>query len=1039
MKKIVTISLVMLILFACNNISTKDITLEPFVYGENFEANELNAWASYPLWQDTAFDPNMRVGRIVPGDSNLSIVQKVTPYTHVDNYAGAQKKLDVYLVSGSYIKLRYYLKTQLDPKFFKIRLAAGPDGKIDYTIPNPPKNKWVWVEATYNDFVKKNPKLTTGKIKVNALAVLAKFPKADPAMPIYLGIDDVELKGVRKIPFSFSEPKMAKLSEWKPFIPKKHYQTGETFSLKGTWPINADSISLKIVPFTDRTKTVLSKNLIKINKEWQSEFKLTFPEGLYLATLEAYKNNEKLSDTQFTIFIKPGNIGGNHPRLWFDKEGEKRVVSRLTSVRFKNVKDEILSRAKKSREENPIDGIVYDIDQFPGADISPVFGLQNLVPWVARIVGWRNGVYYNALAYSLLGDKQAGKYGKDLLVKISTFPFWVHPWWKERGQHIYYPIGELGMSLAMGYDLLYNLMDKKEREQVRNALRKQIVEACHKGYVVDNLVTNNTSNWVAHITGGSMMCQAAMYGDDDSQQIEPYFTGVILKAYDMIQKTIGSDGAYGEGYGYYNFAMLSLSKSLPAMDNVFNIDMSGKIKGSYKELIWAGNVKDKKTYYFGDSRGDIRPLTNWAWLLAKYKDPLLGWFYNYLKKDETFMDVLYETKNVPENNPFKENPVKLFRDVGTTVFKSGWGKDDFIFVMRTGAFYNHEHLDQGSFWLSDRGSVFVGERHGSTYYEDPYYQPWYIQPVAHSTILIDHNHQSQRVGDPLAFADGFNDHAFIYHFLDGSDVAFSSGDIGRLYWGKVKQIRRNILYLKPRTLLMLDVIVPSEKNVDVSLLYQTDYLKDIHAGQLESTITKGENILHIRHLYPEKLEIKTVKTPHYIYTFFKEKPLIREGMLTVTASTIGKPLVMANMLTSTTKGKEPKITYQNNNGYISGVIDGRRFIFSTSPGDFYNSGNFITDALTLTWDSKKTFAAIVKSLKREGKLLIASDIPLTCEISGKSIKYYHREQADVIIGVENEPASVLLNGSEVTGWRYDKKSGNMKIKLPKGEGTLIIH
>ncbi|MCK4345615.1 MAG: heparinase II/III family protein [Bacteroidales bacterium] len=1037
MKKIITISSVMLILFACGDISTTDITLESFTYSENFETNELSAWASYPLWQDTAFDPNMRVGRIVPGDSNLSIVQKVTPYTNVDNYAGAQKKLDMCLVSGSNIKLRYYLKTQLDPEFFKIRLAAGPNGKVDYTISNPETNKWVWIEATYNDFVKQNPELTTGKIKVNALSVLAKFPKADPAMPIYLGVDDVELKGVRKVPFSFSEPEMANLSEWKPYIAKKHYKSGETFSLKGTWPVDADSVSLKITSFTERENTILSKDLNRNDNEWNTEFELTFPEGLYLASLEAYKDSEKLSDTQFTIFIKPGNIGGNHPRLWFDEEGQNRVVSRLRSTRFQNVKDEIISEAKAIREGNPIESIVFDIDQIPGGDIDPNWGF-NIRPWFARIVSWREGVYYNALAYSLLGDKQAGEYGKNLLVKISTFPYWVHPWWKDRGRHIYYPIGELGMGLALGYDLLYDLMDEKEREKVRSALIEQVVNGCHAGYVEDDLVTNNTSNWVAHVTGGSMMCQAAMYGDDDNVQVEPYFTGVIFKAYDLIQKAFGSDDTYGEGYGYYRFTMLSLSKCLPAMDNIFKIDMSGKINGSYKEQIWAGNINNKKYCHFGDSGGDLVPLTNWAWLLEKYKDPLLGWFYSFLKKDETMMDVLYETENVSRDDPFKNNPVKVFRDVGTTVFKSGWGKDDFIFVMRTGAFYNHQHLDQGSFWLLDRGSDFIVERHGYAYYDCPYYQSWFTQPVAHSTILIDHNHQSQRVGDPLEFADGYNDYAFIYNFLDGSDMAFSSGDIGRLYWGKVKEMRRNVLYLKPRTLLMLDVIVPSEKDVDVTLLYQTDYLKDIHADQTRSTITKENNILHIKHIFPEKLEIKAVETPHYINTIRRVQPLVKEGMLTVTANTGGKPLVMANVLV-TTEGEEPDISYQNNKGYVSGVADGRSFIFSTSPGDLYNNDNFITDALTLTWDSEKTFAAIVKSLKRDGKLLIASDIPITCEISGKSIKYYHTEEAYVTIGVENEPASVLLNGREVTDWKYNQKEGNFRIKLPEGEGILIIN
>ncbi len=1037
MKNYFALFLIAFILFNCTEMAPTDKTLEPFVYSENFETNEMSAWASYPLWQDNAFDPNMRVAKIVPGDSNLSIMQKVTPYTNVDNYAGAQKKFDVYLSSGSKIKLRYYLKTELVPEYFKIRLASGPEGKLDYTISNPATNKWVWIEAGYNDFVKQNPKLAKGNIKVNALAVLAKFPKADPAMAIYLGIDDVELTGARKIPFSFTEPEMVSLSEWKPFIPTKHYQNGEIFSLKGTWPVNAESVSLKITSFTERNNAILTKKLNKNDNSWDTEFKLTFPEGLYLATLEAHTDGEKLSDTQFTFFIKPKSIGGNHPRLWFDEDGKNRVVSRLTSGRFQNVRDKILSTAKKRREENPVDSIVYDMDQFPGADIFPAFGLPNIVPWFARIGEWRSGVYYNALAYNLLGDKEAGEYGKNLLVKISSFPVWLHPWWEERGQHIYYPIGEMGIDLAIGYDLLYDIMNEKERKEVRAALMEQVVDACHKGYVEDDLVTTNTSNWVAHVTSGSMMCQAAMYGDDKNIPIEPYFTGVVLKAYDMIQKSFGSDGAYGEGYGYFNFTMLSLSNSLPVVDNVFSIDMSEKIRGSYKELIWAGNIEKKKTYYFGDSGGDLGPLTNWAWLLAKHQDPLLGWFYNYLKKDETMMDVLYETKDVPKEDPFDESPVKFFRNVGTTIFKSGWGKDDFVFVMRTGAFYNHQHLDQGSFWLSDRGSLFIGERHGSTYYLDPYYQPWYIQSVAHSTILIDHNHQSQRVGDPLVFADGFNDHASMYHYLDGSNTAFSSGDIGKLYWGKVKQIRRNVLYLKPRTLLMLDVIVPSETDVDVTLLYQTEHLKDIRADQSESTITKEDNILHIMHLYPENPDVKAEKTPHYIYTLLNEKPLVKEGMLTVTGSTNGKPMVMANILTSTTNG-EPDITYKNNNGYISGVSNGRTFIFSTRPGVIYSGDNFITDALTLTWDDEITFAAIVKSLKRDGKLLIASDIPVTCEISGSSIKYFHNEQANVTIGVESEPASVTLNGTEVSGWKYDRKEGTIKIRLPEGDGNLMI-
>ena len=234
---------------------------------------------------------------------------------------------------------------------------------------------------------------------------------------------------------------------------------------------------------------------------------------------------------------------------------------------------------------------------------------------------------------------------------------------------------------------------------------------------------------------------------------------------------------------------------------------------------------------------------------------------------------------------------------------------------------------------------------------------------------------------------------------------------------------------------MVDVIKPNKNDVDVSLLYQTHYMKDIYAGQSEAKITKGNNVLNIKHLYPAQVKSEIVKTPHYIYTLQNEYPLIKEGMLKVTAKTNRKPLVMANLFL-TTKGSKPNISYKQNKGYVSGVVEGRNFIFSTMPNNIYKSDEFTTDAFTLTWDDEKTFACIVKTLKRDGKLLISSNTPLTCEISKKSIKYYHNKQAEVIIGMKDKPNTVSLNGIKITDWEYDKENMNIKIKLPKGEGIL---
>lgn len=1038
MKRVIILGVLLSLAVGCLAVTAAaDTALEPFTYSQDFETVELSAWGSYPLWQDTAYDPNIRVNTIVPGDPNISLVQKVTPYTKVDNYAGAQKELDMYITPGAVVTFRYFLKTQLPVEYLIVRLAAGPDGKVDYTITDPEANSWQWATVTYNDFIRENPRLAgKNQIKVNALAVLTKYPDADPTMPIFFGLDDIEFKGSRAAAFQFIEPEVTKLSEWKPYIPTKHFSKGDTFTLRGRWPIDANKVTLRARVYTDITKQVLSGELKKKGDEWTWSGALNYEPGLYLATLEAYKGSAKISETSFTFYIAPANIAKRHPRLWFDAEGKKRVDERLKSDRFKNVMDDIISSAASSRKSVPVDEVVFDVDQFPKEDWLPT-----LTAWSGgRIGAWRRAIHDNAFAYAFNNDREAGEYCKNLFVKISEFPYWLHPWMIKRGRHIYYPVGEMGMDLAIAYDLVYDLMSESERATVRAAMMKNIVLGCHQGYVEDDLVTNNTSNWVAHITGGSLMCQAAMYGDGaDVAVMEPYFTGAVMKDYELIQYTLDRDGAYGEGYGYFNFSMLSWSKSLPAVENVFKVDMSGKLNGSYKELVWASNLDDKYTFYFGDSSGNLSAMTNFAWMLPKYRDPMLGWFYNYLKRNETFMDVLYETKDVPQAEPFNENPVKLFRDVGTTVFKSGWKGDDFIFVMRTGPFVNHQHIDQGTFWLSYGGTRLIEERHNSTYYDDPNYQPWYTQPVGHSTILINGNHQSQRVGDVLWHVDGFNDFAYMTHFLDGEKAAFSSGDIGRLYWGKVKSLKRNVLYIKPNTVIMVDTIEPDKVDVDVTLLYQTEHLKDITAGENESTIAKDGNMLSIKHIYPEHVTVTSVETPHYLYTLQRDKPLEREGMLTVSARTAGNPLVIANILTGSKSSSKPSIETRENEGFVQGTIDGYNFAVNTKPGHLFNAADIVeTDALVCAGDESAALFAMCTVLRMNGSLAIQSELPMTFELSGQRLKYYLCGTSSVSMGAPSKPASVTVNGRPLDSFSYDAEKKAVVMTLPAGEGTVIL-
>lgn len=1014
-------------------------------YSQDFEGKDrsLNAWASYPLWQDNAYDPNIRIGRILPGEENLSLVQKVTPYSNVDNFAGAQKLLDMYLVPNSQVKIRYYLKTNNHPTFFKIRFAAGPYGKLDVTIPNPEINKWTQVTLNFEDFAAENPVIAgKSKVKIYALAFLTEISDADPAMPFYLGLDDIIFSGGVVAPFKFTSPHVYKLPEFGQYIPTRGYHKGDVFELQGTWTPDVANVKLKITSYMDSSKIFYSGDLSANGVgSWKiNPISLSFPDGLYIGRLSALndKNNE-ISFTEFTLHISPKDIFGKHPRLLFDSAREEVIRRRFMDSRFAEINKNVKINADAERKKIPISSLIFDLDQFPDEDWLPSWDAFG-----AHIYATGDALKWNALSYTFHHDVVAGEYVKDVLLKLSEWPIWASPRDIKRGRFSDHRMGTWSHNVALAYDLIYGLMTPSERTIVRNAIFKNIVQGAYKTYVYYDAVTSNTSNWVGHITGGALMNLAAIFEDDTDMNLEPYLTGNMMKFYNFISAvTDKKDGAWGEGYGYNNYTFSNFTFSIPAIKNVFNVDFSSPLAGTFKEYIWAGIIKSKKWFGYGDSNDSIMPATNWKFLLSMRPDSTLNWFYNYLKDGETLNDVLFDEPAIKQADPFEEKPVKVFHRIGTTVFKSGWGKDDLVFVMRTGAFFNHQHLDQGSFWFADRGTTFIADQpiRNSDYYEDPLYQSDFIQPVSHSSILLNNNHQSQRVGDPDSryFAPGFDDHAFIANFLDGKDAAFSRGDLSGLYWGKVKSLTRNVLYLKPRTILMIDIAIPGSKDVDVNLLYHTQRLEDIYPNQRTSRITKDGNSLNIVHLSPKIVESKAVETPHYLNTLRREKPLIKEGMLEVSSRTKGVPLVIANLLITTPGGNSPDVSHEMHDGFVSGIASGKRFLFSTRPGDRYKFSDVETDALTMTWDDSWYFAAMATILKKDGVPILKSSLPLTFEYRNNELKYSTDGNPTIAINSKTKPKSITINGSKTKIFTYDKKLNEVHIQIPAGEGNVILH
>jgi hypothetical protein len=1037
--------------------------LAPHAYREDFESGELKAWASYPPNQDTAYDPYVYPGRIQPGEAGRCLIVKCEPPWNQDQSLGAVKLLDLYLDAGFSVKFRYFLKTANPVGEIQVHLPLADGRRLVVGRKSPRLNAWTDVQLTWKDLLEQGQVGPSDSLlRLTALAIVAGVPAADPDMPIFLGLDDVEVCGLREMPFEFTEPQMTTLAEWPERIPLRHFRRGEALRIAGTFGFAPGTVELTVAPFTDREMAIITTPLrAGAGGLWKTaEIVLdgaAFPPGLYRGVVTARDEDRLLSSTPFAIFLESPDGPWTHPRVIVDARELARFRARFLSPAYAPVLERFLSRAKTYRELVRFEKVVYDIDQFPEKDWT-----ASLPAWYKnRFMTYREALLTNSVTYTSGQDQAAGPFIKTLLLKLAAWPGWNHPWMEARGFHTYYPLGEFADAFATAYDAVFGLMSEEERRSVREGLLRNYVQPAFTTYVEHNQVTSNSSNWISHIAGGALISLLAMAHDDAAlADLEPWLTGFLLKMHKYIATVVGREGSYGEGFRYYNFAMQSFARTLPPLERLFNIDLSGPLAGSHQETLWTTIVPRNISFGFGDTESYLKqeaqawwigtengPMNSWAWLLEKTRDPHLAWLYRGLKEFDTVQEVVHETADIPAHEPSSLGTVRFFPEVGTAVFKSGWQEEDFCFVFRSGPFFNHQHLDQGSFYLADRGEVFLEERYDGEhhYYDDPVYRSHAIQPISHNTILLDRNPQSQKVGDPKGFAPGLNDQARLENYLDAEGLAFATGDIGRLYREKVRGLRRHMLFIKPRLLVLIDEALPADRDVELNLLFHTRWKKDIGIGPESVSFGKPGGTLYLFPLLPEKGTLEVFREPHFLYQYAAQ-PLIERGYLQISAPTKGRRLILANLLISNKQGEAPPvigITAREEAATVRFPGAGGDWRLAVTRGGSVSLEDWAGDGLLLALDPRGgLFTAEATFVARNGARVVESPAKFAGQLrhSAAGFSGVFRLPADAVMKINSggRPARVLLNGRPPDRITFSPETGGLSLACAAGETKIEV-
>jgi hypothetical protein len=1010
---------------------TKQIeVLEPATYEADFESGSVGSWSSYPAAQDTAYDPSIWVKRI-EGNPSRSLAREISPYSENEYTFGVRKKLGIYLNRESRISFRYYLKSYRRAQGLIVRLGFGDGTSTDIALAVDPALKWSETALSLAGYFKGD------EIKpLEAVAIMAVCPKADPETKLRLAIDDLKITGLREKKIIVEKPAVHELEELGVSVASEHFQAGQDVRIEARFPVPLREASVRIsqVWKSAGAETIGMKK--SRDAYWAAviQTKVRTP-GLWRAEVSGKTPAGGSLRSEIYFLIKPAATLPEHPYLLVDQAGIKNIREAVMSGHPAEVWQKVQQGAATFRQKfNPAD-FRYNLDAY-----DEVFWLPTYEGYVRALHTPSQFIRENSIVYAISGDRTAGAAARQALLQIAAWPSFVHPHILNQGQFTYWPVGLALIDFAVGFDFVYNLLSPAERQTIADALYNKGVTEVFKEYVRDDRVSSNTSNWISHVTGGGILCALAIQREYPGTRLEPYLTGMMVKLGEFIFSTFDPDGYYGEGYYYHNFAMQSLSHTLPALEKSFGIAPPEDVLNSFEYILYQQDNQTGRIYEFGDAHDDLIPssMSNFAYALSRQVNPYLRWLYEQ-RPGGNYLDVLFPSAPGVSKPPQDLPLTKRLRKVGTTILRTGFAHEDFVFVFKCGPFFNHQHFDQGSFFLADRGEVFIEECGNSNYYEDPWYPRLYIQAGGHNCLLDDANIESQQAGDFLHDVRAWQDFARTDEFLEWKEGAFISADLTPVYRKKWQSLRRNVLYLRPRLILIHDTGEGASDTQTLRLRLHAPRKEDIRLDGRTATIVRNQKSLAIRTLFPERFQSEVLKRPMSLNEFKAENPITMKarGFLELSTAVENGRAAFLNVL-GTDSEAVSKCSAADRSTYLEVSIAASIYYLGKADGQSYRVDGLETDARIFSRRPDGYLAAGVCVVKYPGLPGLRSDQRASFLIkTGErqiEVGYSTSRPTRLEVSIGRRPKAVRLNGKALAEWSYGE--GNVALTLAAAEGTI---
>ena len=366
---------------------------------------------------------------------------------------------------------------------------------------------------------------------------------------------------------------------------------------------------------------------------------------------------------------------------------------------------------KKAVAEEPLKMKVQD------AIINEAKNMLTVAPLERKLLGRRlldksrefvRRIFYLSYAYRLTGEKQYAERAEKELLTVAAFTDW-------NPSH-FLDVAEMTTGMAIGYDWLYNYLSSSSRNTISSSIvtlgLTPSLDTVKCGWL------KGTNNWNQVCNSGMTLGALAVY------DLNPELANIIInRSIASIHKSMNEyapDGAYPEGYGYWEYGTTYNTLFLTAIQKAFGDDFGlTKLKGFLQTSYFMLNMTGLRGECFNYSdAGDVKRAVAPAmfWFQNKTSDNSILYTQqmflknhkaNDLSKDRFLPALLIWAKDIQFSNITKPK-TRLWVGQGRTpiaLMHSSWDSPNDIFVGLKGGSpsTNHAHMDVGSFIIDGLG------------------------------------------------------------------------------------------------------------------------------------------------------------------------------------------------------------------------------------------------------------------------------------------------------------------------------------------------